>query len=913
MKRIFAPVILAVIASIPALGGAQAKTLDLAFMPPKIETRNVCGPILEVKENDLDVEGGETELSDFARIRFLRRDITRLQAQNPDKWFDFIDALITRRAQIDGEFAGVDELIARITLYIDAGRDEELKASGLVSQLRQRDVEMSSNQRLILAQYYLNGIGTEKDDAYAKQLITDAAYGGNANALLSIARFELNGNPVDTWDAPIDLTVTMAFGGMLGRLNENVCNRAERIAQEYLNGDVVSRNFDVAYAWYRFAADMGSAEAAWRLVEFHLNANAPEKDNKVMLEYLRMAVERGITVDDTELAQIKSSGDVTEEELREILGYNYSEDTGRTREALSKHFVLAVNIDGERSDEDSVYLKYLRELAAMPEAPGWIFTSLAKETLTRKGRWAGEAAATEMLEIAARKQDPEGMRLLAKILVRYRDEPAQINRSADLLMQVVERHGEMEAMSDLEGLFRCKVNDAPRMKEARVWQRNFNATEYEALPISATDLLVLDPYKEPRHVAMIQSQALEGRTTSMADFAERVQADPMSPESMMYLWARRLDRSDQALEAFVELEFELATNPAERDLAVELFRRIYLNNGVTSALDLAIALTEYEARDLITANEIIDLLTRAANRGEGAAIRLMSRLKSYDGVDPATTYAEYADEIENRGDFLALMFAIPYLPQDKLDDYIDRAASEMICGTKDVEEMADAYTIWQDAQMAFHWKTVGLTFEHGHTLSKLRISDPQIDMWRKGKAASEREVFERLLADGNPNAHRELYRLTANPDLETYNPQAAAEHLFAMMSRNGAGDEQWILASYRNADVDVRDAIQTRFDINNVFKRAIDNGSVEAQYEYAMVLREKASQPRDLLESARWLKSAAESGNVSAMLEYGYALAYGIGVPRNIREAAVWLDQASEGGNEKAASLARLIRIGAGQ
>lgn len=914
MKRTFASLVAAsLVATLPGGQGAQARTLDMAFMPPQIEVRDICIPQRAPKEDDLTVEGERDELTDRQRIRYLTRDITRMQAQDPQRWFDFIGALITRLASIDDRFAGIEELVARITLHIDAGRFDELQQAGLIDQLRAREVEMTSAQRLVLAQYYLNGIGVAKDEAYAKKLITDAAFGGNPNALLSIARFELDGNPVEGWDAPLDLTVTMAFGGLLGRLNENVCARAERIALEYLNGGIVSQNYDVAYAWYKFAADLGSAEGAWRLVEFHLNARAPQKDNKEMLHYLRLAVERGLTVEDTQLEQIKTAGQVTEEELREILGYNYSEDTGRNRPSISPYFQLAVNIDGDEASEESSYIAYLREIAAMPESPGWVFTILAKETLTRKGRWAGEAEAIDLLQVAAQRKDAEGMMILAKVLTRYRDNPAQVDRVVSLLTEAVERHGEMEAMNELDALFRCKLNDAPRMREAQLWERAYAASEDQSFPVSATDLLVLDEFKEPRHVAMIQAQALSGRTQSMADFAQRVQVDPLSPDSMQRLWAARLDRSDQALEAFAELEFELATNPSERHLAMELFRRVYLNNGVTTALDLAIALVEHDSRDPEIADEVIGLLRKAANRGEGAAIRLMARLQAREGRPPEDVYREFAQAIEARGDFLALMFAVPFIPREKLDDYIDRAVSEMVCGTKDADEIGDAYTIWQDAQLSHHWRNIGLTFSYGHVLSKLRLSDPQMDQWRKGKAPSERAVFERLLAEGNVMAHRDLYRLTANPDLQTYDPDAAAGHLFAMLNRQGGGDEMWVLTAYREADPDLRAAIEARMDVGSLYMSAIDNGSVEAKYEFGMVLRENAREPRDLVNSARWLKEAAENGHTGAQTEYGYALAYGIGIPRNIREAMSWLDLAAQSGNDRAQSLAGLIRIGASQ
>jgi TPR repeat protein len=188
-----------------------------------------------------------------------------------------------------------------------------------------------------------------------------------------------------------------------------------------------------------------------------------------------------------------------------------------------------------------------------------------------------------------------------------------------------------------------------------------------------------------------------------------------------------------------------------------------------------------------------------------------------------------------------------------------------------------------------------------------------MDMWRVGAAPTEREVFDRLLSEGDTTANRRLYLLTANPDLETYDPQAAAGYLMSLMSSNNRTDVDWVLSSYRSADEDLKQAIQQRFDIGGLYVNAIDNGSVEAKYEYGMVLRDNARSPNDLANSARWLKEAADNGHVDAMVEVGYALAYGIGVPRDPQAAIQWLEQASSAGNDRADGLLSLLKFGVGQ
>ncbi len=454
MMRLF---IITAIATLGLMQSAQAQTqtLDLAFMPPAIEPQNICTPGASPDPLDhLSIEVGEDGLTDELRLQYIRRDIRNLSAEDADRWFDFIMTLIDWQATLDPAFAGTGALLAKIALMVDAGRLADLQSLGLIDQLRQSGTQMTNAQRMALAQYYLNGIGVAADLEYARSLIRDAAYGGNADALMSLARMELQGNPVPGWDAPLDMTVTLAFGGMLGQMNAEVCRHAERIAQEYLNGDVVTRNPDIAYAWFKFAADLGGASAAWRVVEFHLDADAAHQDNAEMLRYLRLAVERGITLDAVQAERISAAGVVDEATLQEILGFNFSADTGRSRPSISPYFQLAVNLDADQADPDDPYLQYLRELTQFDTAPGFVFTVLAKEVLVRVGRWAGEAEALALLETAALKHDAEGMQLLAKMLVHQRDDPAQLNRSINLLSEAVSRHGLMSAMQDLDTLYR---------------------------------------------------------------------------------------------------------------------------------------------------------------------------------------------------------------------------------------------------------------------------------------------------------------------------------------------------------------------------------------------------------------------------------------------------------------------------
>ena len=896
----------------PFAQNAAAQTVTLDFLPPQMEPRDICAPVARPpKPDDLTVDGQDIELTDEDRIRYLRRDIRVYSDEDADRYFNFIDALITRRGAIDAEFTFVDQTFERIDLWLRAGRLEGLQEAGLIDGLRARLAEIGNNERVTLARFYADGVGVSQDKAFAQELIREAAYGGNALALLEIARLAQNGELIEGWDAPLDLTITMAFGGVLGGLDRGVCRRAEQIAQAYIKGDVVTANPALARAWFRFAADMGRAESAWRVVEYQLNADAAEQDNIELRHYLKQAVRLGINMTGAQEAALVSSGAVTQSELAEILGFNHAQDGRRTQKSLTPLLQLVVNIDGIDADEDSLYLDYLREIIEMPEAPGRVFDRLAGETLVRRGRWAGEAEAIALLEEAVKRGDASGQRRLARMLLRYRDDPAQVARSETLLMNAVHRYGTPEALDDLDSLYRCQVNDAPRLQQAEIWAASYRASGHRQVGISATDLLALAPNRAPETIAEIQSKALDNRTQMVASHAQRVQSNPLSSNAELRYWAAQVNRSDQVLEAFAELEFELARTPAQRDIAIEFFRRVYLNNGVTTALDLAIALVEYNARDPEVAKEIVTLLTMAGNRGEGGAIRLLARLQSQTRPE-SEVYAQFADKIEARGDFLALMFAMPYIPDAKLDDYTDRAVSLMACTTKDTDELGSAAALRSDGVQSYHWREVGLHFELGSTLSKLRLSDGQMHWYEDGKAPDPVVLATRNLDEGDAHARMRLISLTANPGLETYDPQVATGHIIAAFKSSDLTDAAFLVALLRAAPDEVRDGVNDAVNIAGILRTVAEAGDVATSYEYAMLLRATAKSPNDLTQSAKWLQDAAERGHRDAMFEYGYVLGFGLGRQADAAEAMLWLDQAASSGHRRAAEVARVVRIKGG-
>ncbi|OYX43890.1 MAG: hypothetical protein B7Z02_08020 [Rhodobacterales bacterium 32-67-9] len=902
--------LLAICATLLATQPAQAERLTLNFMPPVLPGSDVCNAepeereATEIQDGAQDGEQQASAVQEAAFVGYLIRDIRQFTNDDADRWFDFIMLLITRRAELDPGFAGVEEAFARIDLYIAAGRLVALQDLGAIDGLARRADELSNSQRVRLARLYQGGIGVAQNPELAQSLITTAAFAGNADALMEVLRLMLAGESVETWDLSIDETATLAFGGMVGQMNRGICDRAERMAREYEDGDILTPNPDLAYAWRKFAADMGGAEAAWRVVEHHLAATAPDKDNAALLHYLRLAVRNGYAVGPEAVSAVVDSGAATEAEIRRILGHNFNRVGAVRRRTAVPYLQLEARLTGELSAAENDRLLYLREIAALPGAPASVLTQLAQEILQHRGRWAAEDEATALLERAAARDDPEAILLLAEILLRYRDEAAKASRAETLLIDAVSRLGKGEAMDALDALYRCQLPAAPMLSEARFWAGNYRAADIAPVGVSPTDLAKYDTAMEPEAIAKIQSLALLGHGSSTADQLQLIQSDPVASDAALRFWADRVSRSDQALEDYVKQEFELALTSGERNSAIEVFRRAYLDIGPSISLDLAVVLVEHAGRYPEVAEEIEALLTQSAERGEGAAIRLLQRLTGRDGE---AVYQTYAETIGARGDFLALMYAAPYVPDDRFDDYMDRAISIMTCGTKDTAELADTYAARNRPDQALHWLRVGLAMETGHVLAKLGLSDRQISDFDRGKPVPVATLGAVSLARSDVDAARRLFLQLTDPDDPGYDPDTAAGHLETILRAGDPAALSWVLAQYRRADRRLRAAIAARVDIGIIADRVTDAGDSAAQFELGMLLRTDASGDADLNASAQWLLRAAEAGHSDAMVEYAFALAFGLGIPADPQYAGTWLQEAENLGNPGARDMMTLL------
>ncbi|MDX8354908.1 hypothetical protein [Cognatiyoonia sp. IB215182] len=885
-----------------------AQQIALEFRPPEIAPEPICTP----RASDEDTiafwsawnGGALPEIS----IPLIKRDMNRLQGIDGRKWFETVDTLITRIAEVDPGFAGNNALLARIGAMEAASDFDGIRSQQLVVQLGAEADSLSPRLKNALSRFYREGIGVDRDIARANELLVEAGLAGNADALLNLSKMALDGDAPAGWDVPTDLAVTMAFGALVGELNPTICDRTARIAREFHNGEVVERNVQLAHDWFRFTADLGDANAAWKVVEYHMEAESFEKDNDVLLHYLYQAADADLPFAQIELGRLYETGALVERDLDRTLAlYRDAAATGerpgltRLSLFLETHAATYPELDDER-------YAALEELAQLNDAPGWVFTRLAQDVLIREGRWAGEEKAVALLERAAALGDMDGMSRLAQILISRRSGAEEFERAVDLLSHTVSVYGGVTPAKHLHAAFMCQATDSPRLEEAAHWRDVEAATDSANIEISANDLIALTAEDDPLTIATIQSQALYGRPKSLASYLKFLEFYDRATPEILAFWEEYSGQYAQVLKALAQLELELAESPLERLAAIDLLRQEYRSSGTPAALALAEALLDYDSTVADSSVEVVRLLTEPAMAGEGAAMRLLA---STDVNDPTgrATYEQFADVIAANGDFDALIFAIPFVDDATRETYIARAVGVMLCDYKNVMTLADLSLALDDKEEALRWMDIAqhLVEENAWAMTDLARTHLQIEGMDAAETAQA--FFERAYAKGDPSAARGLFELLVAPEAETYDPDRAAEMLLASVDNPDRKVLEGYLARYRRADPVAQAAIGANIDMPEIYLTAANNGDVFAMRTYAMYLRDNAAAAQDLATSTDWLVRAAEGGDTTAMAELGYALAFGLGTAPNPQEALVWLEKAAANGSVKASAITSLLNL----
>ena len=893
-----------------------AQTIDLAFYPPNIPAVQVC-------EADTDRVGAAdrwagwdgTALPDMP-LRQIRRDIATLRAADPVAWFDTVWQAV---ALLDAHAPSITDeaiLLNQIATLEAAGRFQELVAGGYVLTLARQAPVLTISTKMQLSRLLRNGIGIDADPAWADALLVEAGYAGELKALFELAERQLDGTAPADWAIPLELTLTTAFSTTIGELDTAICDRAKTIARAYRSGRLVTANPELAEAWFRFAADLGDATAAWRVAEFHMAAEGIDKDNDTLLAYLEKAATGGLSYAIVELARVYEAGALAPKDIDRAAALMAGlAETGDMQGLMQRALFLRRQVAHDPSFQEALH-EAVKSLSEHPQAPAWAFRDLAYAHLEKAGFWAGQDQARALFQKAADMGDTEARIQLAKLSLTQDPTLADVDAAIDTFDRVFPRRGGAAPVKEVIAALVCRAPGFVDEGMARSWLDRFD--EINGLPaeMQASSVLALDPALHPMQIAAIQSEALHGTPTGIAEWRRITAAQILTGGGDASEWQPDQTDTDEMFIAQIMVDFALSPSQEDRAARLAALRARHQAVGPDFARHITVrlfkdaygpdAMAQLSPQDRQTA---LDTLHASAAAGYG---RAMMALAAQEALRPAqrALYNRYKGAIADRGDYAAQVFAARL--SDAPERYVARAMGTMPCDFRSTMEMLALAEHLKDAEGVDRWLQAAGVLADDRASRLKQMAHAVLRVEAPNAATDAVAYLQRASQKGDDDAAEDLFRLVLRPETAAYDPEGGVLLLAQAVTGGRLALLPGYLAALADADQSVRTVFEDRLDMDAVVGVAADSGHPAAMRLYALRLRDGAGNAAALGQSVAWLERAAGAGDTPAMVELGQMLAFGIGVTADRSAALRWLEEAAATGSPRAAEIMRLVRLSGG-
>ncbi len=887
----------------PAL---RAQTLTLAFEPPEMEVQPVCVP--RPSDAEIVVEWGAWDgqrLPDRP-AELINRDIRRLAELDPEKWDPTIQRVITLLPSVSPGFSEDHVILSRIEQMIALGQLQELRATGLVQRLLDRGEANSPRMLNALAGYLSEGIGVDRDEALGAEMLMAAGYGGNADALLTLSKLAVAQQAPEGWDISPDLAVTMAFGSLVGQMDPLICDRIARIAREFSNGEVVAVNHDLAVRWYRFAADLGDPIAAWRVAEYHLQSELVTKDNDVLVTYLAKAAEGDLPYAKVALGRLYEAGSLVPKDLDRAQALYEAATADGDRAALIRLSGFLEEQLTDRPELRPAFVETLDRLETLDGAPGWVFGKKAAHVLADRGRWAGEAEARALLEHGAALGDTASITMLAQMDLGAAATENDFYAAVDRLIHAVST-GEVAPTADLQAAFLCKSPDAPHLEEAVYWTDVEAAIGSSSLQLTDMALDELAENPDPLAMAALQTQALYGRATPLAGLIAVLERSDAT-DSERAFWNAYAEGFANVSTARAALALDRAVTAADRAAALDQLRAAVGAGEDKARLKLAEALLG-GSPDAAARSEATTLLLPLAEAGDGAALGLLPEADPATYPDAQAVFAAFAPVIEARGDFLAVIMALPFLGDARqIEAYRGRAIAAMHCDFPEALAFASAMSVMSDQDEARRWLRIATELAGDDPWKTVELADAYLALLPTGEGdATALAYYRKAHTLGSRTAVHRLLRIYGDKSRPEHDPEKAVALYVDLVDRSSATQIAGVLDEISRKDANLRAAVEARLDLDSLYRTSAEAGDPAAMREHSRRLRAAAQTREEIETSTDWLLRASEAGDVPAMLMLAQSYSLGVGVPISVENARLWLELAADAGDPTAASMVKMF------
>jgi TPR repeat protein len=889
-------------AAVPTAAGPT----DMEFLPPKVDVdRRVCTP----SQRDDDMVAFWTAWDGKALPKreayLIQRDLNRLRDLNAAKYEGIIDKMITLLPKIKGNYSQTDALFDRTRTMLAMGRALDVRKQGLVNKLLAIE-DHPSGALNSLANYLMEGKGIDADRPRGLKLKVAAAYAGNPDAILDLANLNLGGETIADWDVEPKIAVAMAFGSLVGTLNNGICDRASRIAREFEDGIVVKKNAALAVAWYQFAADLGDTNASWKVAEYHLASEDIRKENDLLIKYLTKAADGGNVSAMLELGKAYLDGSIVTADSDRALHYYQNAALAGSQAGMIRRAQLLETYRLRSPAENSAFEASLRELVKRNISTSWAYTKLARVIIEKKGIWAASEETRPLLEKAATLREGEGNQMLADLLIRESRSKKAFVRASDLLIQSVNSYGRNDALLDLRRLYLCLSPGLPDYEAAEHWSSVEIGAGNKSLVMKPEELARLKDLKDPQTIAALQTQALDGRPRVLALYKAYLEESGHDTEILNFWndYAEKIVGTDAA-SAVLEFKRRLAQGDLSRARTSIASSKVVLSPD--SGIRFARFLLENYGTDPNSARLAREILEPLAEKGIGRAVNLLQGIAGDNQVSQGGLN-KYEKVMRERGDMTSqLLLADAATDPATKDLYYRRAIGAQRCDYDDNISLAEFALRSNRVGDAERWLTTALHMAEGDFWRQVKIGDLYLSIGSPATNAKALELYQQARRAGEKSAYFRLVTYYSNSSSRFYDPAEAATIFIELVGRSDVKQVPDQLLMLEKLKPEIHRLVGTRLNIRELFERSAEAGQPVAMRELAKILRRNANDRPAVTAAADWLKKAAEAGDSEAMLLLSETYAYGTGLEASSEKAHYWMAEAAKKGNQDAVRIYSLM------
>lgn len=910
IARLAKSLLMAGVMTIAAGSPGRSAPIDVRFMPPDVELPKapVCSTPKRDEDMIADWTAWDRKKLPKREIYSITRDMNRLRDVDARRFEPIISRVQELLPTVKASYGEKDALFDKVKLMIAMGQADQVSRDGLVQKLLDMGAHSAGSMNT-LADFLIDGKGIAADRKAGLKLKVEAAYGGNSDAILDLARMTKDGEKIDGWQIEPELAVNMAFGTLVGVLDEGICDRIGRVAREYDGGQIVVQDPNLSLAWYRFAADLGDTTAAWKVAEYNLLSEKVVKDNEVLVKYLKMAADGGNMSAILEMGRLYAEGALVPQDKSKAFAYFKEAEKQGNQAGLIKQAQLLEQTRDTSPKDAAAYEEILRKLLNRNDPPAWAFTRLARVIQARDGLWKSAPTIRPLLEEAVKRGDIEGGIDLAELLLRTDLKPTTIARSADLLTNATHINGDINAIAKLQRVYLCVDPSGPDLASADYWSNIEAGAGNKTLDLEPDQIDKLPTLKDPLVIAAIQTQALYGRASALALYQRYLKGAGYSDQVLKF-WAERAEvRRGATVEAAL-LEFKQNLEKGQVNEA----RRTIQMTGDGMTVDAGLSFARFLVRNYSNDQESIELareiLTPLAESGAGRAVKLLQEVDGGD-LDPLSSPIDiHADVMRERGDMVAqLLLAETASNEADRKLYYERAIATQRCDYDDTMSLAE-FAMRHEPEDTQRWLTIASHIAGNDSWRKVKIGDVYMALNAPEMKDTAFKLYTEARAEGEPAAFYRLVKIYADNTGTAYDPKKASDIFVDLVARSEPETVTDKLLMLANMKPEIRRIVSQRIDIKELYRKSAELGQPVAMRELAKLLRDDPKDSKAVFASFDWLKKAAEAGDGEAMFLLSQAYAYGSGTKPALDAAQHWMAKAAEAGFPQAAYVLKLNKAG---